>query len=205
MGQDSGVDTLLFDIGGVVLSNAWDREQRTRAATEFALDAADFEARHALLAAPLERGEISFGDYLAQTVFQAPRAFTATRFIEYVQGFSQPDPAVLALLGELAARPRLRLATLNNEGAGLNRYRIEHFGLRRYFSVFCSSCYLGARKPEPEIYRRALGILQADPAACLFIDDREENLAVPRALGLAVVRFESAAQLRLELGARGLL
>ena len=35
----------------------------------------------------------------------------------------------------------------------------EKFGLRQYFEVAFSSCYMGLRKPEPAIYRRALDIL----------------------------------------------
>ena len=39
------------------------------------------------------------------------------------------------------------------------------FGLRRYFNLTLSSCYMGLRKPKPEIYRRALGIIGNRPSA----------------------------------------
>jgi putative hydrolase of the HAD superfamily len=94
---------------------------------------------------------------------------------------------------------------LNNEGAALNQYRIDRFGLARYFQVFCTSCYLGVRKPEPEIYERAMGIVQMTPSQCLFVDDRGKNLETARELGMECVLFTSAEQLRQELLARRLL
>lgn len=47
-------------------------------------------------------------------------------------------------------------ATLSNESLKMNDHRIETFGLREYFSVFMSSCYLGMKKPEEGIYRVAV-------------------------------------------------
>lgn len=197
--------TLLFDIGGVVLSNGWDHQERAQAAEHFGLDQAALEARHAPLTAPLECGALSLDDYLAQTVFYQPRSFTPAAFRDFMFSCSRSLPDSLALAAELAAAGRARLATVNNESRELNDYRIATFGLSRYFEAFCSSCYLGARKPGEEIFRRALGILQAEPAGCVYIDDREENLAAPRALGIATVHFQSAPQLRQELACRGLL
>ena len=79
--------------------------------------------------------------------------------------------------------------TLNNESAELNRYRIDHFGLRGLFDAFLTSCWLDVRKPTHNIYQRALGIAQADPSASLFVDDREQNLAPARALGMRTIPF----------------
>lgn len=197
--------TLFFDLGGVILTNAWDHAQRKDVAARFGLDVAEFEAKHATAGPALETGAISTDAYLDATVFYRPRGFSRADFWEAMQACSGPLPESLALLGDLVSAGKTRLATLNNEGRELNRYRIERFELTRYFQAFCSSCYLGERKPGAEIYRRALGILQAAPGDCLFVDDREENLAAPRELGIESVRFTTTAQLRQELVARGLL
>jgi FMN phosphatase YigB (HAD superfamily) len=50
-----------------------------------------------------------------------------------------------------------------------------------------------------KFYERALGIAQATPASSLFIDDRQHNLTPAIALGMNVVHFTSAAQLRADL------
>ena len=63
------------------------------------------------------------------------------------------------------------------------------------FDVFFSSCWLGVRKPTKVIYERVLGMTQAEPASSVFVDDREQNLAPARALGMQTILFTSAEQL----------
>jgi putative hydrolase of the HAD superfamily len=89
--------------------------------------------------------------------------------------------------------------TLNNESDELNRYRIGKFCISEVFEAFLSSCWLGARKPTQRFYERALGIAQADPRTSLFIDDRQQNLSPAKKLGMQVILFTSAGQLRSDL------
>ena len=89
--------------------------------------------------------------------------------------------------------------TLNNESEDLNAYRIETFGIAEIFEAFISSCWLGVRKPIRRFYGRALGIAHAEPATSLFIDDRQQNLTPATTLGMNVILFKSAAQLRSDL------
>jgi putative hydrolase of the HAD superfamily len=85
----------------------------------------------------------------------------------------------------------------------MNVYRIRRFGLRDHFSAFYSSCFLGVRKPAAAIFERALDFTQRDAAGCIMIDDRPENLEAPAALGMRTIRFQSASQLREDLGHYG--
>jgi putative hydrolase of the HAD superfamily len=97
------------------------------------------------------------------------------------------------------------LGTLNNEAREPNDYRFEKFGLRNYVDVALSSCYVGLRKPQPVIYRRALDILGKPAQRVLFIDDRKENAAAAKAAGMKTICFEGAAQLRRDLETLGVL
>ena len=111
---------------------------------------------------------------------------------------------VRRLRQRIRGRPtRVRMATLNNESRELNEYRIRYFGLCELFDVFFSSCWLGVRKPTRQIYERVLGMTQADPASSVFVDDREQNLAPARALGMQTIRFTSADQLSRSLAGLG--
>ena len=106
----------------------------------------------------------------------------------------------------MTAAGRYLLATLNNESAELNAYRIREFQLTRNFSVFFTSCYLGVRKPDDAIYRLALDITQRAPEECIFIDDRLLNLECARRLGMRTIHFQNPAQLAKDLmheGVRG--
>jgi putative hydrolase of the HAD superfamily len=199
----SDVKVLLFDVGGVVLTNGWDRESRRLACETFDLDWDDFQDRHELVAPDFETGNLTMSGYLDRTVFYRHREFTETKFIEFMKAQSAPMPDSLALLGELAGSGEYLLATLNNESRELNEHRIETFGLRRYFSMFLSSCFLGVKKPDERIYRLAMDITQHRPEQCVFIDDRALNLECATRLGIHTIHFTNATELRSSLGELG--
>lgn len=193
------ISALFFDVGGVLLSNAWDRAQRMSALEHFQLDEIEFDDRHEMLASSFERGKISLDEYMDRTVFYRPRPFTRNAFRDYLFSLSQPNREALELARQLAESGRYLMSTINNESTELNRYRIENFGLRALFTLFVSSCFVGLRKPEEGIYQLALEITQKLPEQCCFIDDRALNLESAQRLGMQVIRMEDVAQLRAEL------
>jgi putative hydrolase of the HAD superfamily len=193
-------DVILFDVGGVLLTNAWDHRERAAAVKNFQLDAEALEARHAEVFEAWERGEISGKAYLNAVVFYEPRSFPRGEFFAFMLSQSQllPDGA-LPILEELSASNNYFLGALNNEARETNAHRFSRFGLRRYLKVAFSSCYVGLRKPEPAMYRRAIDILGCLPQRILFIDDREENVAGAAATGIKAIRFTGAEALRADL------
>ncbi|HVO79271.1 MAG TPA: HAD family phosphatase [Terriglobales bacterium] len=195
----SQITALFWDVGGVLLSNAWDRAQRARALGTFQLDPAEFQDRHDMLVSSFERGKIGLEEYLDRTVFYRSRPFTREAFKKYVFSLSQPDPEALEIARQLARSRNYLMSTINNESRELNEYRIQTFGLREIFSVFVSSCFVGLRKPEEGIYRLALEITQKRPEECCFIDDRALNLESAAKLGMHVIQMKGAASLREEL------
>jgi putative hydrolase of the HAD superfamily len=201
----TSIELVLFDIGGVLGSNGWDREQRAAAVERFHLDLEDFQYRHEEVAGALEAGMISLDEYLDVTVFCEHRDFGHDEFKAFMFAQSEPWPESIAVVRDLAARKAVRLATLNNESAELNEYRISHFGLDPIFPTFFTSCWLGVRKPTLAIYQRVLGMTQADPERTLFVDDRQQNLTPAAGLGVKTIHFHDAAQLRAELRSHGLL
>lgn len=196
---------LFWDNGGVILTNGWDRGARQKAVEKFNLDWADFEDRHELMLNAFECGEASLDEYLRRTVFYRERAFTADEFKQFMFEQSQPFPEMLDFVGRLARTQRYVMATLNNESLEINEYRIDTFHLRDYFDAFFSSCYLGVRKPDAGIYRRALSITHRMPAECIFIDDRGLNLECAKELGMRVIHFRNANQLRDALAEHGVV
>jgi putative hydrolase of the HAD superfamily len=199
------VTAIFTDIGGVILSNGWDRSSRRKAMEKFGLDPGEFEDRHELMLHAFETGQAGLDEYLDRTVFYQPRPFTRDDFKSYVFAQSHPHPEALGVFSRLAVSQRYLMATLNNESAELNEYRIRHFRLREYFSIFLSSCYLGVRKPEEAIYRLALQITQRAPEECVFIDDRELNLECARRLGLRVILYRGPSELQEDLRKNGVV
>jgi putative hydrolase of the HAD superfamily len=192
----SAIQHIFFDIGGVLGTNGWDHEQRNHAVERFSLNARDFQCRHEEVVGEWEEGRISMDEYLDIVIFYDQRDFSRKEFVDFMFAQSRPDEDAIALARQLTARSRYTLMTLNNESDELNRHRIEKFQISEVFEAFLSSCWLGVRKPTQAFYERGLGIAQADPKTSLFIDDRQQNLGPAQILGMQVILFTSAAQLR---------
>jgi len=198
------ITAVFSDVGGVLLTNGWDHNQRARLVEKFGLDARDFEDRHQMLSAGMDAGQLDLDQYLDRTIFYRPRPFRKQEVRDFIYAQSEAFPDSLAIIERLAQADHVFLATLNNESRELNLFRIEKFGLRQYFSVFFSSCYLGVSKPHPQIYQLALDLSQRQPEECVFIDDRSLNLECARRLGLHTIQFLNAGQLEGDLHTLGL-
>ena len=198
------ITTLFFDIGGVILTNGWDRDARREAAQTFELDWEDFQDRHDLSFPAFDAGQITLNQYLDRTLFYRARSFTREEFTAFMFAQSREYPDTRAVLTALSQSGKYLLAAINNEPLELNQYRIEAFHLRKDFQSFFSSCYLNARKPEEAIYRIALEVTQRVPEQCVFVDDRALNLETPRRLGMNVIHHQNAPQLREDLKSLGI-
>src|ERR1700752_1635238 len=98
------IRALFWDVGGVILTNAWDHEERNLAVEKFHLDKAAFEARHTEVVAPFEEGKLTLDDYLGKTVFYQPRTFSREEFERFMFSLSNPKTEVLELAGSLSKK-----------------------------------------------------------------------------------------------------
>src|ERR1700761_9547196 len=117
-------DAILFDVGGVLLTNGWDHRERATVIEQFHLDRAEFEARHSEPNDAWERDVINVTQYLDATVFYQPRDFSHEEFLAAIRAQSQllPDGA-MEVLRDLAASDKCMLGALNNEARATNDYR----------------------------------------------------------------------------------
>jgi len=193
------ITTLFWDIGGVILTNGWDRGSRLEAASAFKFDYEEFQERHDLSFPAFDSGLITLNEYLDRTLFYRARSFSREEFTAFMFAQSKEYPVNRAVLADAASAGKYFIGSINNEPLELNQFRIEAFHLRREFVVFFSSCYVRSRKPEETIFRVALEVTQRPPEQCVFIDDRPINLESPRRLGMSVIHHQNAVQLRSEL------
>lgn len=198
------ITAIFSDIGGVLGTNGWDRPTRQKAAAEFKIDWVEFEDRHELVVTAFELGQLSLEEYLIRTVFYRERSFSREQFRDYMFTQSRPFPESLALYARIAGTTKYLLASLNNESRELNLHRIGLFGLRKIFSVFFSSCFLGLKKPDTPIYRMALSLSQRSAGECLFIDDRPLNLECAKQCGMQTLECKDPLKLEEPLRALGI-
>jgi FMN phosphatase YigB (HAD superfamily) len=203
--SSSYIKTIFWDVGGVLLTNGWDKQQRTDVLGRLGVDLADYESRHEEANYFWERGLSTAEHFFNLTVLnQNPNLTFAELWPQVCAESRILHPGSLDILGELAASGRYTLATLNNESRELNEYRLDAFRLRPFFDYFICSGYVHEMKPHPGIYRAAVEISGHVAETALFIDDKAENCDAAADLGMQTICFESPRQLRDELAQLGL-
>jgi putative hydrolase of the HAD superfamily len=176
---------LFLDIGGVLLTNGWGHESREQAAKEFEFDFPQMEALHNFIFNVYEIGRITLDEYLDIVVFNKPRLFTREDFKAFMYSRSLELPGLLQWLSGLRKNnTSFRIVSINNEGKELNDYRIKKFRLHDCFHAFISSCEVGMRKPDPGIFRLAMGVVQSAPDECIYFDDRIYLVEAAQRLGI---------------------
>jgi putative hydrolase of the HAD superfamily len=73
---------------------------------------------------------------------------------------------------------------------GRLRFILEHLGISKYFGHVFVSSELGADKPDPEIYRRAVGLIGVKPNEVMHVgDDSQRDWEAASAAGLLVFQL----------------
>jgi putative hydrolase of the HAD superfamily len=97
-------------------------------------------------------------------------------------------PEVPDVLQELA--PRFQLAVISNFDGRL-RFILQHLGILRFFANVFISSELGADKPDPEIYRRAVRLMKLHANEVLHVgDDSQRDWEAATTAGLPVFRLD---------------
>jgi putative hydrolase of the HAD superfamily len=201
------VTTLFLDVGGVMLTNGWDRKSREAAAKQFNLDLDELNDRHRMTFDTYESGKLSLDEYLNRSVFYKDRPFTLEQFRAFMFEQSVAYPEMIDLIKGLKAHYGLKIAVVNNEGRELNEYRIKTFYLNDFVDFFISSCFVHFRKPDADIWKIALDIAQVPREEVVYIDDRAMFVQVAQGLGLKgiVHNYKNVGATRDALAALGLV
>ena len=182
---------LIFDLGRVLIG--WD--PRGALAGHFD-DADDCEnAVRNIFEHPdwneLDRG--SFTDEEAALRFAQNTGFSTevvAGSLAVVRNTLVPLEPGLALL-EWARDKHIPLYCISNMSTTTYELLKSRHAFFEYFEDVVVSGYVKRIKPEPEIFTHALKQFALPADECLFIDDRPENVAAARALGIHAVQFES--------------
>ncbi len=202
---ETPIKAVLTDVGGVLLTNGWDTAGRESACARFNLEAPEVDSRHHMTFDTYEIGKISLDVYLDRVVFYKQRNFTKDDFKAFMYQQSQPFPDMLGLMREVKQRNRIKLAVVSNEGRELTEYRIKTFGLTNFVDFFVSSCFVHFRKPDADIFRMAIDMIQVPPEEIVYIDDRLLFVEVAGGFGMKAIQHTSYAETRRAFQGFGLL
>ncbi len=183
MKKQPSVTTVFLDVGGVLLTNGWDRRSRLLASQTFDFEHDEMESRHHLLFDTFEIGKLTLEQYLDKVVFYRKRQFTRDDFKTFMFEQSKPFPKMIEWASSLKVHG-LKVAIINNESKELNDYRIKTFKLGSIADFFISSCNVRLRKPDEEIFHLAMDIAQVPAEQALFIDNTPMYIEIAEQLGI---------------------
>lgn len=191
-------EVIFFDLGDVVCR--FHPERRLGALAD-ACGLGAGEVRHALYESGLvgrwDRGLASAAEIHATLERELGYADGPAALHELWCSAFEPDDRVLALVDGL--RP-LRTALLTNNDALLLEALPEVLPqIAARFEPLLFSCVLGATKPDPEAFTRALERVGCSPEAAVFVDDKAANVAGAEAVGITGLHFTGAAELATDL------
>jgi putative hydrolase of the HAD superfamily len=204
MNKSLGITTLFLDIGGVLLTDGWDRPARRRAAAHFQLEFAEMEDRHHLTFDTYEEGKLTLAEYLARVVFHQRRPFTPAAFRRFMFAQSKPYPGMIELVVQLKVRYGLRITVVSNEARELNSHRIRRFKLNQFVDAFISSCFVHLRKPDADMFRLALDISQTPPERIVYIENTPMFVRIAEGLGIRSILHTDCESTREKLALLGL-
>ena len=188
MKKASSINTIFTDIGGVLLTNGWDRGSRRKAIELFKLDPEETEERHHLTFDTYEVGKITLDEYLNRVVFYKKQPFTRNKFRQFMYDQSTPFPEMLALLIKMKKKYGVKIAVVSNEGRELAEYRIKKFKINDIADFFIVSSFVHFRKPDADIFKIALDTAQINPEQVLYLEDRAMFVQVAEGLGIRGLR-----------------
>ena len=197
MTMATNISALFLDVGGVLLTNGWDRNARQRAAETFHVDHAELDERHHLTYDTYESGKLSLDEYLDRVIFYEERPFSRADFKAFMYAQSRPYNEMLALIRGLKSQHGIRVAVVSNEGRELAEYRVREFGLASFVDFFIFSSFVHFRKPDADIFRLALDVAQMPANEVVYIEDRPMFVEVARSLGIAGIRHVDCGSTRL--------
>lgn len=192
------INAVIFDVGGVLYRFRSDGSHRR------------WEARLGLSTAELYRtifdnpvselamiGRASMDEAWAETgrlLALGDGDLEALKNDFYLSGYW--DTELLSFISSL--RPRYRTGVISDAWLG-TREAVRQWVNNDSFDMIMFSAEENVRKPNPDIFRRALSRLQVSPEEAVFVDDLPHNIESARALGIHAIHFDATFEIRDEL------
>ena len=187
------VRAVIFDFGHV-LSLPPRRENMAWLAERCGLGREQFNLFFHELRPEVDRGTLEVTEFWTRMARRGGRTVTDGALREMarrdLEAWTQPNHPLFAWAEQLR-RSGWATAILSNMPPSFLPHLEAHFPEVSRFQPPVFSCRVGMVKPEEGIYRHCLQLLGLPAAATLFLDDRPENVAAARALGMHALQFHT--------------
>ena len=201
------VTTVIFDLGGVLVQTRWDRFTRPVGEMCGLPEAAVMDmivSGDAYF--PFMRGEFDSNEFAGRLAAEfgldgISRDDLLSLWSDMIVAGDGSDGGgdVFDVVTRLRGRYRLAIGS-NTDGLHYAR-GVELRPELLSFQDLLLSYELRRCKPDPEFFVLGLRKLGARADECVFIDDRQDNVAAARSVGIEGIHFSSASQLEADLTA----
>ncbi len=198
------IEAILLDVGGVIMTNGWGRDLRKKTALHFGFDYEEMQDRHSLVFDPFEIGKMSFDDYLKYAIFFKSRTFSLEEVKRFIYDAVRPFPDMMEYIKALKKQYNLKIGIVSNEGRELAEDRTKRFHLKEFVDFFVYSSFVGMRKPDINIYKLALDLIQVEPFQIVYLDDRGLLVEIASTLGIQGIEHKSLSETKVKLDRLGL-
>ena len=194
------IKNVIFDIGEVLVDFAWREHMRTHLGfSEEAIAVLGEKWIGAPLWQELDRGALSETEVIERAREAVPEyAAEIQRFWDNPDGIVVCREQSAPWLSSLKERG-YGVYLLSNYPKSLFEIHIKDFAFVPYTDGRVVSCYEKVMKPDARIYQILLDRYSLKADECVFIDDREENIAGARAAGMHGIVFHDIEQAMSEL------
>ena len=100
---------------------------------------------------------------------------------------SKANGEAIEMVKELKKKHGFKVVVISNEGRELTDYRIKTFNLSSFADYFIVSCFIGIRKPDRNIYRLALDMVQVAPEETAYLEDRALFVEIATEFGIKAI------------------
>jgi len=204
--EPSRIDTIIFDLGGVLID--WNPRHLYRKIFKTE-EEMEWFLQHVCTSDWNEQQDAgrSFEEATNELLVKFPdhkvpiRAWY-DRWQETIRG---SIPGTVDILNQIRESKRYRLYALTNWSEQTFPWALNSFDFLHWFDGIVVSGHEKTRKPFPAFYQILLDRHQIDPRKAIFIDDVHRNILGGQAVGIQGLHFQSPSQLKGDLQKLGLL
>lgn len=191
MNQEPRIDTIIFDVGRVLVDFDWENYLKQFGFPQPVRDAVAAATFLSPQWDEMDQGLLADEEYLKRFIRNAPQCQREIQMVyENAKNCIHARDYAVPLVRRCRERGR-RTYILSNYSRRLFYETEEKMPFRKYMDGELFSFQAGLIKPQPEIYRCLLDKYSIHPRRALFIDDRQENLDTAAALGIHTLLFAS--------------
>lgn len=188
------IRAVIFDFGGVLVRMIDDRPRLALAKQlGVPLSRIDDLVFFSESAQRASRGEINVGMH-----WEAVREALGIRPEDmpgFLEQYWSADDVSWDLLDYIRAlRPHYKVGLLSNAWDDLRQTMHNRWNIDGLFDELIISAEVGLVKPDPRVFKLAVGRLQVKPAQALFIDDMSVNVEAAKQEGLQAIQFSDTQQ-----------